>query len=129
MSEMLVKFLSVFPMRKRLKVLIEKLDKWAGEIETKEWIMLTQYDELRMIRVEIRVLQIKVDVLRNVLVQEQSNNKRCIMSNFLIGSSGSLQFTDSSGSIQSVPTKSNGSSGIVYTKSHKRGISDPRIMQ
>jgi len=133
MSEKLLKFLSVLPMRNRLKRLLKKLKKWADAVETSDWLMLTQYDELRMIRVEIRVLQIKVDVLRDLLAQEQNNKQRSIISNFLVGSSEeismSLQFADKSGSIQSVPTKSYGSSRAVFRKPHKRGISDHRLMQ
>jgi len=131
MSEKISRFLTVEPMIRRLRRLLRKLEKWADDAETSEWLMLSQFDELRMIRVEIRVLQIKVEVLVDLLVQEQS--KRSMISSFLLGSSGgtsgSTPFTDTPGSVHSVPTDHYGSTRTVFLKPHRRGVSDPRLAQ
>jgi len=130
MSEKISKFLTVHPMIKRLRRLLRKLEKWADDAETSEWLMLSQFDELRMIRVEIRVLQIKVEVLMDALAQE---NKRSMISSLLHGSSGgtlgSVLFADTPGSIHSVPTEQYGSTRSIFVKPHRRGVSDPRLAQ
>jgi len=129
-SEKLTKFLTVHPMRRRLKRLLRKLEKWADDAETSEWLMLSQFDELRMIRVEIRVLWIKVEVLMDALAQESN---RGMISSFLHGSSGgtegSVLFADTPESIHSLPMEQYGPTRPVFLKPHRRGVSDPRLAQ
>jgi len=63
-------------MRKRLKKQMVWLDARAEDTETSDYLLMTQYDELRAVRVEIRVLQSKVAVMLRV-----KNSKRSYRSN------------------------------------------------
>jgi len=57
-------------MRKRLHKQRKLLDSWAVDAETSDYLLMTQYDELRAIRVEIHALQYKVTSL---LKEKKSN--------------------------------------------------------
>jgi len=62
-SEELLNYSNVSSMRKRLNKQTKQLARWAEDAETSDYLLMTQYDELRAIRVEIRVLQYKVAAL------------------------------------------------------------------
>merc|ERR1719410_1023569 len=61
-------------MRKRLKKQMVLLDALAEDTKTSDYLMMTQYDELRAVRVEIRVLQYKVAAILREKNSKRSSN-------------------------------------------------------
>jgi len=77
-SEELLESSGVLTMRKWLKKRIKQLDAWAEDAKTCEYLLLKQCDEIRVIRVEIKVLQFKV----RCLLREKAS-KGTGLSNFI----------------------------------------------
>jgi len=75
-SKELSNFSCVTSMRKRLKKLMKWLDTLTEDAETSDYLLMTQYDKLRALRVEIRVLGYKVAGLLR-----EKNSKRSYLSN------------------------------------------------
>jgi len=126
-SEEILKFSGVLSMRKRLKKQLQQLDAWAEESESSEYLLMTQYDELRAIRVEIRVLQYKVAAL----LREKSSNGSRFSNIFQFGSSKTPTDSCSNCSVplSMGPSSSTCSGPILKTPSFQRRGSHPGQMQ
>jgi len=96
-SEQLQHLYGILFMRKRLKRQIHQLLTYEEETEESECVLQTQHDDLRCIRIEIAVLQYKVD---NLLKENEKISKGNIFSNL-------FQFTSSS--------RSSVSSNAIFT--------------
>jgi len=118
-SEELLNFSDVSFMRKRLKEQIKQVDRWAEDAETSEYLLMTQYDELRAIRVEIRVLQYKVAAL----LKEKTSKGGHLFNIFRFGSFSSS--AKSSFSNKAIPLSkgqhSFNSSQPTYSTPHSQG--------
>jgi len=138
-SEELLNFSDVSSMRKRLKKQIKQLDRWAEDAETSEYLLMTQYDELRAIRVEIRVLQYKVAVL----LKEKHSNGGHLLNIFGFGSFSSSAkssfsnrvspllmeqhgFNSSQPSCNTPHSQRRGSHGKIKARSGRRSLISPK---
>jgi len=99
-SKELSKFPCVISMRKRLKKQMIWLDARAEDTKTSEYLLMTQYDELRAVRVEIRVFQYKVAAMLR-----EKNSKWSYLSNI-------FQFGNSSKSPESSSSRCSDPSSI-----------------
>lgn len=126
-SEELLESSGVLTMRKRLKKQIRQLDTWAEDAKTSEYLLLTQYDELRVIRVEIRVLQYKVACL----LREKASKGTILSNIFHFGSTSTPEssITNYIVPLATEPRKSRSGPMNHTTHSHRRVTSDPLQMQ
>jgi len=92
-SEDLSNFSCTLSMRKRLREQNEHLNFLIQDAETTEYLLRTQYDELRTMRVEIRVLQYKVAVL----LREKGSRGSGVFSKIFQLSSSPITPSNSSG--------------------------------
>jgi len=107
-SEELLNFSCTLSMRKRLKAQFKQLNIWIEDTETTDYLLETQYNELRAMRVEIWVLQYKVAALLREKLSRGSVLPRIV------------QFCSSSGT---PPSSSAKYTGPLFRKQQSSGYS------